>query len=339
MPRPTLACLSDRPGAAGSAWVPMGVPMALAGALLAGCGAQETAATQTAARVNKDEITVHQIGAALATQAVPPEQTPEAERHALERLIDRQLAVQQAAALELDREPKVVQAIESARHEILARAYADRLSERVARATPSDVKRYYDGHPALFAERKVYELQQFAMQADAALIAKLEAALPAVQSADQVQALLQSLEVKYEASHVVRAAEQLPMSWLPALSRASEGQSLLQPAPRGVQWVVVRRVQVQPVTLDRATATIEQFLLNEQKRQLLADDLKALRASAKVDYVGRFAGAVPPSTTAVGRFPVNEEPAASAATASTGAGALAVGTIDASTINKGLGLK
>jgi EpsD family peptidyl-prolyl cis-trans isomerase len=325
MPRPTLACLSDRPGAAVRPWV----PAALAGALLAGCGAAEPAATQTAARVNKDEITVHQIGAALAPQSVPAEQTLQAERQALERLIDRQLAVQQAASLKLDREPKVVQAIETARHEILARAYADRLSERVARATPLDVKRYYDDHPALFAERRVYELQQFAIEADAALIARLEAALPTVQSADQVRALLQSLQVKHEMSRVVRAAEQLPMSWLPALSRVAEGQSLLQPAPRGVQWIIVQRAQMQPVALDRATATIEQFLLNEQKRQLLADDLKALRASAKVDYVGRFAGTIP----------VNEAPAASAATASTGADALKAGTIDASTINKGLGLK
>ena len=340
-----LARLRVRPSAAAGAWV-------LGALLLAGCGAKEPAATQTAARVNKDEITVHQIGAVLAQQAVRPEQTAQAEREALERLIARQLAVHKASELKLDRDPKVVQAIEAARHDILARAYADRLSEGLARPTATEVKRYYDSHPALFAERKVYELQEFAIEGDAALVESLRAALPTVSSAEQVQALLQTRQVKFVGSRSVRAAEQLPLSLLPTLARLSEGQGVLQPTPRGAQWIVVQRVQAQPVDEERAARAIEQFLLNEQKRKLLADDLKALRAAAKVEYVGRFAASPPPqvaaraataadvaaSAAALERLPVNEAPAANAATVSAG-GAVAAGGIDASTISKGLGLK
>ena len=63
---------------------------------LAGCGAKESATTQTAARVNKEEITVHQVGAQLSQQAVKPDQVQDAERQILERLIHRELAVQKA---------------------------------------------------------------------------------------------------------------------------------------------------------------------------------------------------------------------------------------------------
>jgi hypothetical protein len=45
----------------------------------------------------------------------------------------------------------------------------------------------------------------------------------------------------------------------------------------------------EPVSLDRARPAIEQFLLNERKRKLIADDLQALRASAKIEYLGDFA--------------------------------------------------
>jgi hypothetical protein len=108
---------------------------------------------------------------------------------------------------------------------------------------------------------------------------------------------------------------------------------------------VVERARAQPVDEERAAHAIEQFLLNEHKRKLLADDQKALRAAARVEYLGRFAESPPPTATDVAtaaaapeRLPVNEAPAANAATASNGGTAAAVG-IDASTISKGLGLK
>ena len=46
---------------------------------------------------------------------------------------------------------------------------------------------------------------------------------------------------------------------------------------------------MQPVSLQQATPAIEQFLLNERKRRLVADDLQALRTAAKIEYVGDFA--------------------------------------------------
>jgi EpsD family peptidyl-prolyl cis-trans isomerase len=339
MPLSRLAIPTARPAAAAAAW--------LLAALVAGCSAKEPSATQSAARVNKDEITVHQIGALLAQQPARAEPSPQAERQALERLIDRQLAVDKAVELKLDRDPKVVQAIESARMELLARAYADRLSEGLARPTPTEVRRYYDRHPALFAERKIYALHEFAIEGDGALVGALRAELPSVSSADQVQTLLQARGVKFTSSRAVRAAEQVPLHLLPALSRLGEGQSLLQATPRGAHWTVVTGVQAQPVEEERAARAIEQFLLNEQKRKLLADDLKALRATARVEYLGRFAGQPPAdavahaataaevaaSAAAIERQPpVNEAAAANAGTASAGG-------IDASTISKGLGLK
>jgi EpsD family peptidyl-prolyl cis-trans isomerase len=338
MTRSTLARLRVRPPLAAGAW-------ALGVVLLAGCGANDSVTTQAAARVNKDEITVHQIAALLAQQAVRPELSAQGERQALEQLIARQLAVDKAGELKLDRDPKVVHAIEAARHEILARAYADRLTEGVARPTATEIKRYYDSQPALFAERKVYELQEFAIEGDAALVESLRAALPSTSSAEQVQTLLQARQAKFVGSRSVRAAEQLPLALLPTLARLSEGQGVLQTTPRGALWTVVQRVRAQPVDEERAAHAIEQFLLNEHKRKLLADDQKALRAAARVEYLGRFAASPPPTgadaataAAAPERLPVNEAPAANAATASNGGTAAAVG-IDASTISKGLGLK
>ncbi|MDP0972048.1 SurA N-terminal domain-containing protein, partial [Klebsiella pneumoniae] len=73
-------------------------------------------ASQTAAKVNKEEITVHQINFVLQRQqGLKPEQAEEAGRQVLERLVDQELAVQKAQELKLDRDPRVVQQVEAAK--------------------------------------------------------------------------------------------------------------------------------------------------------------------------------------------------------------------------------
>ena len=123
-------------------------------------------ATQTAAKVNKEEITVHQINFLLAQQrALAPEQAASASRQVLERLIDQELALQKAGDLKLDRDPRVVQQIEAARREIISRAYLEKIGEGAPKPTPAEVNAYYEAHPALFKERRVYSFQEVNVEA------------------------------------------------------------------------------------------------------------------------------------------------------------------------------
>src|SRR5438105_6093677 len=85
-------------------------------AALGGCGrgGETKAASQVAAKVNSEEITVHQVNNVLArAQNVPPEQAARAKREIVDRLIDQSLAKQQALEKKLDRSPNVVQALEA----------------------------------------------------------------------------------------------------------------------------------------------------------------------------------------------------------------------------------
>jgi EpsD family peptidyl-prolyl cis-trans isomerase len=335
----------------------------LAAMLVAACGGadKEKPATQTAAKVNKEEITVHQINALLAQQrAVAPEQVADAGRRALERLIDQELAVQKAVELKLDRDPRVMQRLEAARRDIVAAAYAEKLGEGAPRPTTADIKRYYDEHPALFSQRKVYQLRELNIQAEASQIEALGAKLAAAKNLNEFSDYLKANNVKFTGGTAVRSAEQLPLAVLPKLAALKDGASLLQPTLLGAQVVQVVASRPQPVDLERASRAIEQFLLNERKRVLMTDDLKALRAAAKIEYKGQYAaGAVPVETL---RAPTPAEVAASAAASlgrqvideglglRTGAAAASAveaadaavrpaSGIDAGTVSKGLGLK
>lgn len=261
--------------------------------VLAGCGDKkdkDKPASQTAAKVNKEEITVHQINFVLQQQrGLPPEQAASASKQVLERLIDQELALQKAQEQKLDRDPRVVQQLDAARREIIARAYVEKIAGGAPKPSPAEIKAYYDTHPALFKERRVYSLQELNVQAKPDELATLEAKLKAAKDVPEFLAYLKAKELKFNANQVVRAAEQLPLASLDKFAALKDGQSLFNPVPGGAQVVILVGSRSQPVDEQRAVSVVEQFLLNERKRKVVEDDLKALRTASKIEYVGEYA--------------------------------------------------
>ena len=261
--------------------------------LLAGCGDKkdkDKPASQTAAKVNKEEITVHQINFVLQQQrGLAPEQAASASKQILERLVDQELALQKAQDQKLDREPRVVQQLDAARREIIARAYVEKIGAGAPKPSPAEIKTYFEAHPALFKERRVYNLQELSIEATPEQIPVLQAKLSAAKDIPEFVAYLKASEFKYGANQAVRAAEQLPLASLDKFASMKDGQTIFNVVGKGVQIVVLAGSRSQPIDEARATPAIEQFLLNERKRKVVEDDLKALRGAAKVEYVGEYA--------------------------------------------------
>ena len=298
-------------------------------ALMAGCGDKKdkASASQTAAKVNKDEITVHQINFVLQQQrGLRPEQAEAAGKQVLERLIDQQLALQKADDLKIDRDPRVVQQLEAAKREVLARAYFEKLSEGAAKPTAEEVEKYYNDKPALFKDRRIFSLQEITIEAKPEQVDTLRAKLTEAKTVNDFVEYLKANDIRFAGNQAVRAAEQLPLQSLEAFAKMKDGQAMMNQSPAGVQVIVVAGSRSQPVTLDQARPAIEQFLLNDRKRKLVEDDVKALRGAATVEYVGKFAEGAPAA-------------AAKAAPASAPAPAPAASGLDAADISKGMGLK
>lgn len=304
--------------------------LALAAVLgaVAGCGDKkenkEKAATQTVAKVNKEEITVHQINYVLAQQrALPPEQAASANRQILERLIDQEMILQKAGEQKLDRDPRVVQQVEAARRDIIVKAYVEKLGTGAPKPAAQEVVAYYEAHPSLFKNRRIYSLQEVNVEATADKVETLKGALSRSKTFADFVAFLKENSYKYGGAEVVRAAEQLPMAELDKFASLNDGQAILNVRPGGVQVINLARSRSQPVTEQQATPAIELFLLNERKRKLVADDLQALRAAAKIEYVGEFAAdaarspyvapSAPDSTPVIRLAPTLPAPAVNAA--------------------------
>ena len=307
----------------------------LAVAVLTACGGGSGAkASQTAAKVNKEEITVHQINFVLQTQPnIKPDQVDAASRQILERLIDQELAVQKAQDLKLDRDPRVVQQIETAKREIIARAYAARIGETASKPTDEDIRKYYSENPALFADRRIYSLQEINIEAKPEQREDIRNRLQAAKTLPEFLDSLKADGLRFAGSQAVRSAEQIPLQNLDAIARLKDGQFIMNASPGGVVVLFLAGSQRQPFTEAQARPSIEQFLLNKRRNELLAKDIKSMRESAKIEYVGKFAEAAAsaPASTAP-----TASPDAMASDSATGA---ASGPADNSSLSKGLGIK
>jgi EpsD family peptidyl-prolyl cis-trans isomerase len=301
-------------------------------ALLAGCGAKkDKAASQVAAKVNKEEISVHQINFVLQQQrGLRPEQADAAGKQVLDRLVDQELAVQKAQELKLERDPRVLQQIEAARREIIARAYFEKSADAAPKPSAEEVKKYYDDKPALFKERRVYSIQELAIEAPADQVGALRTQLQASKSIAEFVEFLKAKGLRFAANQAVRPAEQLPLNMLDTFAKMKDGQAMLVPAATGAQVIVLTGSKAEPVDEARAKPAIEAYLLNDARRKLIDADMKAMRAAAKIEYIGKFAEGAASAPVAAGEVAPPVTPAA-IAPASKG--------LSAEDISKGMGLK
>jgi EpsD family peptidyl-prolyl cis-trans isomerase len=263
----------------------------LGAAIAAGCGSgEDTPASQVAARVNADEISVRAVDAALARS--PNGSAPlaaRAKREIVDKLIEQQLARQRAIEQKLDRAPQVVQAIEAARSEILARAYLEQVAEAQASPAPEEIRKYYLAHPELFAQRRQYSLEEISVAGKSGIAAALQERVAKGESMEQIAGWLKSGEVRYAVNRGVRAAEQIPLDVLPRLQAMRQGEVQVI-GSGGDGAVVIRLASSRAAPVDEASAAplIRQFLLKRRSSEAIAVEMKRLRGQARIEYLGEF---------------------------------------------------
>lgn len=260
---------------------------------LAACGDKEGTkeATQVAAKVGSEEISVHQINQVLSrsnSNGATKESVQAASKQVLERLIDQQLAVDQATENKLHRSPDVVTQLEATRREVLARAYIQQVVGSLPKLTPDEVKKYYAENPALFAERRIFNVQELQVPEAASVLSELRSMAEAGKPIQEVAEMLNARSVKFRGGSATRAAEQIPLELLPKVHALKDGQSLVLSAGTGATFLRIDSSRLAPVTEAVAAPGIEQFLNNRRSTEAVAAEIKRLRAATTVTYMGEF---------------------------------------------------
>jgi EpsD family peptidyl-prolyl cis-trans isomerase len=320
---PTRACL-------------LGALLSLGLLALAGCGNKNAPkpSTQVAAQVGSEEISLHQINAALAqgsSRGTTPEQVQVLSRTALEGLIDQQVAVDQAMEAKLNRDPDVIGQIEAARRAVLANAYVKQFVGGLPKPDEKDAKQYFAEHPALFAERRIYSVQEIVAPRSPEVLEQFNTMAAANQSMEAVAAWLTARKIRFSPANASRAAEQIPLDLLPRMHTLKDGQDLAFSTPATVSILRLVSSRTEPVTEAVALPRIAQFLGTQRTVDAVTAQIKTLRSKTKVVYLGEFSKPLPEASLAEPPVPV-----AAAAIPTPGAAAGSV----SSTLEKGVaGLK
>ena len=265
------------------------IALAVVATVLTGCGADKAKATQVAAKINSEEITISQVNNALASVPVTPGKTAEeAKQEVLNNLIIQNLAEQQAVKMKLDRKPEVMQAIENAKNTILARAYMDPIMLAVPKPSADDAHKFYVGHPELFSDRHIFSLKELEVETKPELAESIREMAGKGESLDAIAASLKAKNITSSIHEGVKPAEQLPLEMLQQLSKLPAGKLMVIELSKTISVLQVVSAKVEPVKEAQATAIINEYLINNGKKEVLDKEVKALKAGAKIEYFGEF---------------------------------------------------
>ncbi|WP_229207290.1 MULTISPECIES: EpsD family peptidyl-prolyl cis-trans isomerase [unclassified Duganella] len=264
--------------------------MAFAGilvALVSACSSKvEQKPGQALANVNGEEITVMQLNDELSRSNAPATQQEAARKQALEALIDRQLLIGEAAKEKVDRDPRVVQAIERARSVILAQAYMQKRLGTPGKPSAADVEAYYSQNPQFFAQRKHFDMREIVLPTRE-VTDELKAVMDKTRSLDEVAAWLDQHKVKYQKAQLSRSGSELPPELSAKLLALAKGQLFIVREGERSMLVTIADIRSSPVELDAARPQIEQYLAAKKGKDAAEEEVKRLRASAKIAYINQ----------------------------------------------------
>lgn len=252
---------------------------------LSACGSKEPKAGQALASVNGSEITVLQLNEELQRSGATGQ--PETVRkQLLESLIDRQLLQNEAAKDKLDRDPKVMQAIDRAKAMIIAQAYLQKRIGNQAKPTRAEIEEYYNQHPEFFTGRKQFDMRELVV-ATKDVTDPLKSLMDTTRSLDDVAAWLDNNKVKYGRTQVSRTSADMPPELSSKLLTMPKGQLFIIREGERSLLMQIADIKDSPATLDNSVAQIEQFLINKKNKEAAEAELKRLRADAKIDYFNK----------------------------------------------------
>ena len=266
---------------------------------LAACGGdKQKKVGQALASVNGEEITALQLNEELQRAGVPAAQQEVASKQLLEALIDRQVVENVALKEKIDRDPKVMQAVERAKALIISQAYMQKKLSGMAPPSKAEVEDYFNKHPELFSNRKQFDMRQLLI-ASKDMNDALKQVIDKSKSLDEVAAWMESNKIGFARGQVSRTTTDLAPELVAKLQSMPKGQLFIINEGERAMLMTIVDIKDVPVKLAAAAPQIEQYLVNTRAKDAAKQEMERLRAAAKIEYLN--------------------QPAASAATAASGA--------------------
>lgn len=218
--------------------------------LVAGCdfGSKPKAPTgQVVANVGGREITARELRAEISTAApVAPAAQKDQQRAALEFIIERTALAEEARKQGIDKDPDFILLNQRATDTLLVQRLQAKIAAAVPAPTAEEASRFEAENPNIFAERKIFEVEQVRMeqQTDRSLLAKLQP----LKTLDEVTALLGQNHVNFQrGTSAIDAAAQSPQL-VNAIVALPPQEVFVFPAGNQILINQVKSVRTEPFT-------------------------------------------------------------------------------------------
>lgn len=276
---------------------------------LAGCGKKgaegEIEKGQVVATVDGKDITIHELNAELQGAQVPenitPEQRKQLEQAALQQVVNRKILADIARERNLDKNPMFLLQERRAEEQILVQLLQREMSAAVKKPTQTEVQTFIAQNPDLFAERKIFTVDQIQFEApkDPNILRKYQP----LKSLDEVEAMLKQDGLQYRRAPTKLDVATANPELVQQVLKMPKDEIFIIPAGRVMVANRITGTEVQPLTGEQAQQLATGMIQQKKFQELLKRDLepKVKKAESEVKYQAGFGppkGAATPAPAA-----------------------------------------
>lgn len=256
---------------------------------LAGCGKKDGLDKgQVVATVDGTDITVHELNAELKSTNIPQgADRKKVERAVLQQIVNRKILA--GIARDQGLEKSQAFAIQKIRAEemVLAQLLQQQLFNKLGAPSRTDTERYVSDHPEMFANRRIFGLDQIMFQPTSMELLK---GLTPLKSLDQVQQYLSDRQVKFRRGPASLDSLSLNPDLVDKLVKLPAGEVFVAPAGKVVTANVVTQTRVEPFLGEQAVRYAMQLVQRQRIESAVKTQIEPLvkKARDKVEYQKGF---------------------------------------------------
>lgn len=242
--------------------------------MLAACGGSEEIPTgQVVATVDGKEITAAELNAELAN--LPPAIAGNAQVQpiVLQSLVNRNILANEAAKEGLDKLPATAIMQAKAQQMVLVDALQKKIAEGVPAPSAEEAKQFVDSHPASFAQRRIFIVDQMIIPTrDVELLKALEP----LNTLEEISAELVKRKIDARRTIGTIDALQIDPKAAEAIAALPPNAVFVSPEANTTRVNRVRDVAVEPVTGEAAIAMATQRLKARRTQEMVANRVKEI---------------------------------------------------------------
>ena len=251
---------------------------------------------EVVAKVDGHEITLRQLRAELqGVQVADPKQMKAVQARALELIVMRTLLADAARKQGIDKSPDFAMQRDRMVDNLLAQMLQDKTAHAVPAPSPEEIDRFISDHADIFAQRKVYAVDQirFARPADPAIVKGLQP----LDTLDQIASYLTSKNIKWARGDARVDVVGLDPRIVEAIGKTPQNEPFVLAGGGGVLMVnQIKSVDIVPLSGADATKYATALLTRQHTQEAVQRETQQVVSTGmkRVAYNPAYAPPAPP---------------------------------------------